>query len=44
MTKAFKMACLSYQPSKVSFEGKPFDRNSLVEAQGYLLYLSLRQM
>ena len=44
LVKAFKMACLSYKPSPVAFEQKSFDRNQLVEAQGYLLYLSLKQM
>jgi hypothetical protein len=27
LIKAFKMACLSYQPSKVIFESKTFERN-----------------
>ena len=38
------MACLSYAPSQVTFENKLFDRNALVEAQGYLLYLALQHM
>jgi len=44
LVKAFKMACLSYKPSPVVFESKSFDRNQLIEAQGYLLYLALTQM
>lgn len=38
------MACLSYKPAPVVFESKSFDRNQLIEAQGYLLYLALTQM
>jgi len=38
------MACLSYKPSPVQFESKSFERNQLVEAEGYLLYLALKQM
>ena len=44
LIKAFKMACLSYKPSPVVFESKAFERNQLIEAQGYLLYLALTQM
>jgi hypothetical protein len=44
LVKAFKMACLSYKPSPVVFESKTFDRTQLIEAQGYLLYLSIKQM
>ena len=38
------MACLSYKPAPVVFESKSFERNQLIEAQGYLLYLALTQM
>lgn len=44
LIKAFKMACLSYKPSPVQFESKTFERNQLIEAEGYLLYLALKQM
>jgi len=38
------MACLSYQPSRVVFDSKTYERNQLVEAHGYLLYLALKQL
>lgn len=44
LMKAFKMACLSYRPSSVIFDQKSFDRSSLIEAQGYLLFLALEHM
>ena len=42
--KHFKMACLSYQPNPVTFDNRIFERNQLLEAQGYLLYLSIQQL
>ena len=44
LMKAFKMACLTYKPSPVIFDQKSFDRSSLIEAQGYLLFLALEHM
>lgn len=44
LTKALKMACLSYKPSAVLFDQKMYDRTKLVEAQGYLLFLALKQL
>ena len=44
LTKALKMACLSYKPSTVLFDQKMYDRTKLVEAQGYLLFLALKQL
>ena len=38
------MACLSYNPSRVKFDQKMFERNQLIEAQGYLLYLAIQQL
>lgn len=38
------MACLSYRPSQVVFDSRTYERNQLVEAQGYLLYLALKQL
>ena len=38
------MACLSYKPSQVVFDQKIFERNQLIEAQGYLLFLALQNM
>ena len=39
--KAIKIACLTYTPSKILFDNNMFDRNDLVQAQGYLLCLAL---
>lgn len=38
------MACLTYKPAPVLFDAKKYDRNTLVEAQGYLLNLALKQL
>lgn len=40
--KLFKIACLSYNPSPVTFDNKSFSRNELIEAQGYLLFLAIQ--
>jgi len=35
--KAFKMACLTYEPSRVLFEAEKYTRNDLIAAKGHLL-------
>ena len=37
MTKAFKMACLSYEPSKVMFRGEVYSRRGLLELREGLI-------
>ena len=44
LMKMFKVACLSYKPSPVAFDNKMFERNQLIEAQGYLLLLAIQQL
>ena len=42
--KAFKMACLQYEPSKVFFENSNYQRNELLEAKDVLLKYCLSQL
>lgn len=42
--KAFKMACLQYKPSAVTFEGQSYGRQDLVSAKNYLLKFCLSQL
>ena len=42
--KAFKVACLQYQPSLVCFETQYFRRNELISAKSNLLKYCLSQL
>ena len=42
--RAFKMACLSYQPSKVNFEKVEYSRRDLIEAKQKLTNFILSKM
>ena len=42
--KAFKMACLQYQPSKVFFENCHYNRKDLIDAKEILLKYCLSQL
>ena len=44
LLKGLKMACLSYQPSKVNFEKSSFDRRELIDVQGCLLELASQHL
>lgn len=42
--KAFKMACLNYEPSPVEFEYVQYKRNELIQAMGDLIQFSLQSL
>ena len=42
--KAFKMACLQYEPSKVFFENSDYQRKDLLQAKEVLLKYCLSQL
>ena len=42
--KAFKMACLQYEPSPVDFENSKYTRSELIEAKNILLKYCLSQL
>lgn len=42
--KAFKMACLNYEPSTVEFENNIYKRKDLIEAKSDLLKYCLSQL
>jgi hypothetical protein len=42
--KAFKMACLNYEPSPVEFENNVYARGDLIKAKGDLLSYCLTQL
>jgi len=42
--KAFKMACLQYEPSGVDFEHSSYTRNELIDAKNILLKYCLSQL
>ena len=42
--KAFKMACLQYKPSPVTFEESNYQRKELIEAKNVLLKYCLSQL
>ena len=42
--KAFKMACLQYEPSGVDFENSSYTRNELIDAKNILLKYCLSQL
>ena len=42
--KAYKMACLQYEPSPVEFESSQYTRQELIEAKSILLKYCLSQL
>ena len=42
--KAYKMACLQYEPSPVEFESSQYTRQELIEAKNILLKYCLSQL
>lgn len=42
--KAFKIACLSYEPSKVNFEKTTYSRNELIQSKQVLMRYCLDQL
>jgi hypothetical protein len=42
--KAFKMACLKYEPSGVQFENTTYSRKQLIEAKFGLMQFCLSQL
>lgn len=42
--KAFKMACLTYEPSTVTFENRNYTREQLIDAKYSLMQYTLSQL
>ena len=42
--RAYKMACLQYEPSPVEFESSQYTRHELIEAKNILLKYCLSQL